>query len=218
MRLFQLRINDISPNNRLHLCLPQQSVQISVCIIIIGFQNLLDYRIGRSLHPIRHSLAIITKVIDYRPGIKNLRVAKFIVVIPGLKLRQFIRLLIISSHLLYLAGRKAKELTELFIQHRKNSNIIKSAKNTFLSNTQNTSHYNLSGVRIILQSRREEAPDKLYSIIIIAINKALLNRRIVFINDNNRSLLMMLMQHSAKCLQAEDIFHIASLIFDNTII
>ena len=102
---------------------------------------------------------------------------------------------------MYFHACKSKILVICFIHHRINRQIIQTAKNALLGNSKNSRKKSIRNILIILKCSRKEISHKSNNFIVKIFGISFLNRRIIFINNNNRGFVIMLHEHSGQFFQ-----------------
>ena len=156
-----------------------------------------DNIVAACIHPVilRHrciSIPKIIAVIDHIPWAVYICISKLIAVIPFLNEVIFLHKSIVIQHPSNFFIRKTKILVITYIFHRIHFKIIQSCKDTFFRYSQASRKNCTIQAAVRLKRLPKQSPDKLHHGIIIAGPICLIERHIIFIDQNDRFLFKML--------------------------
>ena len=144
---------------------------------------------------------MIAEISDDGPWIENFRTAKAVTVIPFAKLLILFGGAVVCRHLSDFGGGEAEVLAVPLIQNRVYFQIVQTTKNTFLRDTQNTAQKTVVYMRIIFQTAGKQVAHKVYDRFIKSVHVALLNRCIIFVNDDDGGCAIVFMQQQSQRAQ-----------------
>ena len=145
--------------------------------------------------------ALIAEVSNHRPRIEYLRSAKTITVIPLADLIILFSSSVVRCHLPHFIRRKTEVFAVSMIQNRIDLQVVEAAEDALLCHTQNARQETIRQMRIVLQATRKQDSHEADHLIVIPKHMSLLNRRVVFINDDDWFHTVMFMQHSGQVQQ-----------------
>ena len=146
-------------------------------------------------------MAVVAEIANNRPGVKHIRLTETIAVVPVANLLVFFCRVIVLRHFLHFTGSKPKIFAVAFIQDGVDLQIVQSAENAFSGNTKDTGQKAETQVGIILQCAGEQVAHKADYGIIKTVQMSLLNRGIVFVDNDNRCNSIVLVQVKRKKVQ-----------------
>ena len=190
------RINDTGINVGGDLLSFQKSLQRRHRFSRCFFQDFPYDRIITGGLPECFREALFIHIINNRPRIKDFAVSETIPVIPFLCLFQFFGSTIADQHFLYFFLCKTKIGAEAVIHDGVDLQIIHTAENTFFGDAKDPREKTVGKMRVIFKCTGKQVPDETDDFLIITGFMTLLNRCIVFVDDNDGSFPDMLMEHS----------------------
>ena len=119
---------------------------------------------------------------------------KSVSVIPAADLLIFVLFPIVVQNFFYFLSRKAEIFTVTVVQNRIGFQIIHAAENAFFRHAENSCEKAKSQMWIILQAAGKEITHEIHDFRIKIAMMSLLYRCIVFINNDNTFLSIMLVQ------------------------
>ena len=164
--------------------------------ICTGFrEHFSDDLIAAGGLPIGTGTAVIAEVIDQGPGIENLIFAKTIPVIPFAEFIIMIGCAVVCGHFPHLLRRETEVSAVFLIQDGVDGQIIESTEDAFFRHTENTGHKTEGKMSVVLQSPRKQIAHEKDNLIIKAFAVSLLDWRIIFVDDDDRSRQIVFMKH-----------------------
>ena len=100
--------------------------------------------------------------------------------------------------MLYFVVGKAEILAEAVVHNGIHRQIVQPAENALLGHTKDTGEETEGQVTVVLQAAGEEVSHKQDDLIVKVTGMTLLDRGVIFINDDDRCDPMMLMEHSGQ--------------------
>ena len=144
--------------------------------------------------------AAVRYIVDHRPGVKNLRIAKEVTVIPVADFLKFAFFPIVAQQLLHFLGCEAEVFAVAIVQNGIGLQIVHAAKDALFRHTQNSGEETKGEMGIVLQAPGEEVPHEAHNFIVEIAAVSLLDGRVIFIDDDHCFLVMVLMQQQGKKL------------------
>jgi len=175
-----------------------------------GSQHLTDDVVASGGLPKCFGTAVIVEVSNDRPGIKNLCITEAVPIIPIAELLILIRCAVVFRHLTHFVRGETEILAITFIQDRIDLQVVQAAEDTFLGNTQDAGQETIAKVRIVLQTAGEQVSHESDDRVVKTAHMALLNGSIIFVNDDDRCDIVVLMEEQRQCPQGHLIFHFVS--------
>ena len=163
----------------------QKRVQLFIQLRRGSGHDLPDDVVGAGGHPERLEFAFLVEIIDDGPGIENITAAEAIAVIPLAQLPILVGNAVICRDLLDFLVGESKILAEALVQDRIDHQIVHPAEDALLCHPQDTGQEAIGQMRVILEAAGEEIAHKAHDIFVEALQMPLLDRRIVFVDDDD---------------------------------
>ena len=112
--------------------------------------------------------------------------------------------MVISCHFCDLISGEAKVFTVFSIKNGIYDQIVQSAENTFFGDTENSGKKAVSQMAVVFKACAEKISHERDKRFIKTFHIALLNRCVVFINDNNCGFLIVFVKHFRKQFQGRN--------------
>ena len=103
--------------------------------------------------------------------------------------------MIIACDLFDFICRKTEVFAVFRVQNRIDCKVVQSAENAFFCYAQNAGEKPISQVLVIFQSAGKQVAHKSDNFVIKALDMSLLDRRVVFVDDNNRRNTVIFVKH-----------------------
>ena len=104
-------------------------------LICVG-EHLTDDVVAAGGKPITTGFALVAEVVDHRPGIEDLSIAKTITVIPGAEFIVFVRRTVVGCHFPYFVRRKAEVFAVPVVENGVDLQVVQAAEDALLGNTE----------------------------------------------------------------------------------
>ena len=182
-----------------------------ICLV----EDLTDNIIAAGRLPIGPCLTITAEIVNDRPGIKDICVTEPVSVVPLAQLFVFFLSMVIGCHFLNFLSGKAKVRTVLPVEYGIDCQIVQTAENTLLSDTQNAGEEAEGQMLIVFKAAGKQVSHEEDDIVIKALHVALLDRSVVFVDDNDWGGTMMFMQHLGKDPERISKLRQGSFLFDD---
>ena len=109
--------------------------------------------------------------------------------------------MIIACDFFALINRKAEVFTVFRVQNRIDCKVVQSAENAFFCYAQNAGEKPIGQVFVIFQPTGKQVAHKSDDFVVKALDVSLLDRRIVFVDDNNRRNTVIFVKHHREICQ-----------------
>ena len=134
-------------------------------------------------------------MIDYIPRAIDVRIAEVIAVVPRPHVLQGILHAIVGQQLLYIRFRKAEIFVIARIRDGIHLEVVDPREDALLRDAQAACHHREEQIRVGFERFAEEAPQEGYHLVVVPIDVSLVQRNVVFIDQQNHLLAVVRVEH-----------------------
>ena len=158
-------------------------------------EDFLDDVIAAGGEPEGLGSAVIAEIPNDRPGIENVGTAEAVAVVPLADLLILFRRTVVLRHLPHLVGGEAEIPAVLLVQNGIDHQIVQAAEDALLGHTEDAGKETVAQMGIVLQTAGEQVAHEADDLIVEATHMALLDGRVVLVDDDDGSHIVVGMEH-----------------------